>query len=160
MLVQGISDAKKTVKLTAAAITLFMCLMFIYRLSGCMSDDTSKECAIAIVVVVFTWMITSTLYLLFDTSRFNGFILAYFISSAIRILLACVCIAFLMKYGDLRKHFLLLWSGVLYLLLLLVDTHFNVGYLRRLNRVRRDFFADNENEIDISQRQPYRRNSE
>jgi len=157
ILVHWMSGAKKITKFTAAAVILFLCLMFVYRLSGCIGEDTSRECAWAIAAVVATWLISSTLYLVFDTSRLSGFIFAFFASSSLRILLACACIVMMLKYGDFRKYVLLIWSGVLYFLLLIFDTYFNVRHLQKRNLARKDFFSDSENEIDISQRQSPRR---
>ncbi len=160
MLKQWTDGTKDTKSIAACAVTVFLVLMFLYRLSGCVGEGTSRECAWAIASVVLVWLASSTLYLLFDTGRFNGFITAFFVSSSLRILLTCASVAILLKYGDLRRHPLLVWSGVLYFLLLLVDTHFNVKYLLRFDQTKKDFFSDSKNEINISDRQPSRRNNE
>lgn len=160
MLVKWISCTKSRLKTLAIALIATLCLMFIYRVSCYVGQDTSTECAWSIAIIVVCWLLSSALYLVFDTSRFNGFITAFLVSSSIRMLLTCACIVMLLKYGDIRKYVLLTWSGVMYLLLLLVDTYLNVSYLQSLNKARKDFFSDNENELDISNRQPARRNNE
>jgi len=50
----------------------------------------------------------------------------------------CLIIVFVLKNYNLNRNTLLIWSGVLYFLLLMVDTYFNMKYLKNYDWTKKD----------------------
>lgn len=147
-------------KIIFCAAVFFFVLMFLYRLSENIGGDTSAECGWAISVMLLSWLLSSTLYLLADIGKLKNFVIMFLVSSAVRIILIGACMAAVLKFCELQRNMFLMWAVIVYVLLLLTDTLLSVKYLKSVCRTQKDFFSDNKNEIDIGHSQSARRSGE